>query len=549
MSTRGRASRTELIPLDSRIRWTLAFRVLLALGPAAMWLLLPSARAVPWEPVVFAGAAYLVFNLVTWPLSRLGRKLAVSTFLASLLVDGVFLAWSFHALNGLNGPMGYLVSLHVIGVTLLVSFRSGLRVALWHSLLALAVLEAEAAQVFGPTSTREFPVEGFATYLAALWITGLATATFAAVNERELRRRRYDVEVLRRFALALEGTNDTARILALLAELARTELMATRVVALANPVVDPSEPGGSGIRGTAITVVGDAPAVFDETPDEFPAGSLVRQAIERREPVLSLGADPVADDWLLDLLPGLHHVVVVPFVLEEQLVGALAFEYGARRGRVHRVERRLVATAQQAVAQAAMALARAILLARLRTAAETDGLTEVANRRMFDATLEREAAQSRRTGESFAVGLVDLDFFKSLNDQHGHLVGDDVLRRAARALRETCREGDLAARYGGEEFAVIFTHVTADQAAVAAERVRAAIERAGGPVAVTASVGVATFPDHASDSRELLSLADAALYLAKSSGRNRVVVAGLGGEKPRMVPRPRAAEARPASAG
>jgi diguanylate cyclase (GGDEF)-like protein len=142
---------------------------------------------------------------------------------------------------------------------------------------------------------------------------------------------------------------------------------------------------------------------------------------------------------------------------------------------------------------------------------------------------------------------VDLDFFKSLNDQHGHVVGDDVLRRAARAIRETCREGDLAARYGGEEFAVIFTHVTADQAAVAAERVRAAIQGAGGPVAVTASVGVATFPDHASDGRALVALADEALYLAKSSGRNRVVVAALGDEKPRVVPRPRAAQARPAS--
>jgi diguanylate cyclase (GGDEF)-like protein len=514
-----------------------------------MWLLLPSARAEPWGPVALAAVVYLGINLVTWPITRLGRRVAVSTFLASLLVDGVYLAWAFHALNGLAGPMGHLVALHIVAVTLLVSFRSGLRLAMWHSLLALAVLEAEAAQVFGPTPTREFPVEGFATYLAVLWITGLATATFAAVNERELRRRRYDVEVLRRFALSLEGANDPARILALLAELARTELLASRVVTIVSPLDDASVPGGSGVRGTVVAVVGGAPPLFDEAPDHFPPGSMVAQAILRREPLLSERPHPVADAWLLDLLPGLHHAVVVPFVLEDQLVGALAFEYGrgSRRSRAHRVERRLLATAQQATAQAAMALGRAILLARLRTAAETDGLTEVANRRMFDATLEREAAQTRRTGDSFAVALVDLDFFKSLNDQHGHLVGDDVLRCAARAIRETCREGDLAARYGGEEFAVIFTHVTADQAAVAAERVRSAIQQAGGPVPVTASVGVATFPDHASDGRELLALADAALYLAKSSGRNRVVVAGLGDEKPRMVPRPRAAEARPAS--
>jgi diguanylate cyclase (GGDEF)-like protein len=96
---------------------------------------------------------------------------------------------------------------------------------------------------------------------------------------------------------------------------------------------------------------------------------------------------------------------------------------------------------------------------------------------------------------------------------------------------------------------VIFTHVTADQAGVAAERLRAAVQGLTGSVPVTASVGVATFPDHADDPRELVSHADAALYLAKSSGRNRVVVAGLGGEKPRMVPRPRAAEPRPASKG
>ncbi|HEY0485088.1 MAG TPA: sensor domain-containing diguanylate cyclase [Mycobacteriales bacterium] len=551
MSAGARASRAELVPLASRIRWTVGFRMLLGLTPPLVWLLLPSARTEPSGPVLLAAAGYIALVLLIWPLTRLGRRAAVTVFLGTLLLDGLYLAWSFHALHGLDGPIGYLVSLHIVAVTLLMSFRSGLRVTLWHSLLALAVLEAEAAQVFGATVTRAFPVQGFATYLAVLWITSLATATFAAVNERELRRRRYDVEVLRRFALSLEETDDPARILALLAELARDELLASRVVALANPLDDPGIAGGSGTRGTVVTLNGAEPPVFGEAPERFPSGSLVGLALARRGPLLTLSPDPREDEWLLDLLPGLHHVVVVPFVLDEQLLGALVFEYsrGPRAGRTDRIERRLLSTAHQATTQAAMALGRAILLGRLRTAAETDGLTEVANRRMFDVTLEREAAQSRRTGDSFAVGLVDLDFFKSLNDQHGHLTGDDVLRRAARAIRETCREGDLAARYGGEEFAVIFTHVTADQAAVAAERVRAAIQGIGGSVPVTASVGVATFPDHADDPHDLLSQADAALYLAKSSGRNRVVVAGLAGEKPRMVPRPRAAEPRPASKG
>jgi two-component system cell cycle response regulator len=549
MSGGARASRTEQVPLASRIRWTLGFRVILVLTPPLMWQFLPATRSEAWAPVALAAGVYLGLMLLTWPLNRLGRRVALSLFLGSLLLDGVYLAWAFHALDGLDGPVGYLVSLHIVAVTLLVSFRSGLRVTMWHSILALTVLEADAAQLLGGSETRAFPVEGFATYLVVLWLTGLATATFAAVNERELRRRRYDVEMLRRFAQSLEETDDPARILASLGQLARDELQASRVVALAHPLDDPGVPGGSGTRGTVVTLTGTEAPVFEEAPDHFPPDSLVGQALARREPLLTLSPDPVEDEWLLDLLPDLHHVVVVPFVLEDQLLGALVFEYeeGPRAGRAARIERRLLSTALQATTQAAMALGRAILLGRLRTAAETDGLTEVANRRMFDVALEREAGQSRRTGESFAVALVDLDFFKSLNDQHGHQTGDDVLRRAARAIRDTCREGDLAARYGGEEFAVIFTHVTADQAAVAAERVRSAIQGIAGGVPVTASVGVATFPDHADDPHELLSQADAALYLAKSSGRNRVVVAGLGGEKPRMVPRPRAAEPRPAT--
>jgi diguanylate cyclase (GGDEF)-like protein len=546
MSTGSRASRTELVPLASRIRWTVTFRVVLILIPPVMWQLLPSARSDAWRPLALAAAGYLALVLVTLPLPRLGRAVALATFLASLLVDGVYLAWAFHSLHGLSGPVGYLVALHIVAVTLLVSFRSGLRLAMWHSLLGFAVLQAETAQVFGRTETRVFPVEGFATYLAVLWITALATATFAAVNERELRRRRYDAEVLRRFALSLEALDDPARILAALAALARQELLATRVLALARPDRDPTVPGGSGVLGTVVMLTdGDVP-MFDDAPEQLPPGSLITQALTRREPVLSSGANPVADEWLLDRLPGAQDLVVVPFVLDDQLDGALVFEYGAASWltRVARVERRLLNTAQQAAAQATMALGRAILLQRLRTAAETDGLTKVANRRMFDVTLEREAARTRRAGGSFAVALVDLDYFKSLNDEHGHLVGDDVLRGTAQAIRTTCREGDLAARYGGEEFAVIFTHVTADQAAVAAERVRSAIQRADVTVPITASIGVATFPDHADDPRELLELADASLYLAKSAGRNRVVVAGLDGEKPRMVPRPRASETR-----
>jgi diguanylate cyclase (GGDEF)-like protein len=535
MSKNTRLPSMEQVPLASRIGWALAFRVLVVTAPLAMWLLLPNSRSSSWVALAGPAAVYLSLVLLSVPLVRLGRGVAVSVFLGSLLADGAYLIWAFHALQGLDGPVVYLVVLHVVAVTLLASFRTGLRLAMWHSLLTLTVLEAEIAQVVSPVRgvPTSFPLADFATYLAVLWAAGLLTATFSAVNERELRRRRYDVEVLRRFALQLEETDDTAKILLDLAKLSRDELLATRVVGVVRSVHEDGA-GPSPEEGGTVVVLGqsDRPAL-GRAPTEFMPGSLVRRAQARRSTVLAAKPDPVADAWLLEYLPGAQNLVVVPFALERQLSGALIFEHGKRTSsRSMRVDRRILGTAEQATAHAAMALGRAALLGRLRGLAETDGLTRVANRRIFDDTLEREMARSDSTGVSFAVALVDLDHFKALNDQHGHLTGDDVLRGVARAIRNTCRDGDLAARYGGEEFAAVLVNITPEEAAEVAERIRMAIEAADVPVPITASVGVACYPDHAHDARSLVAASDAALYVAKSSGRNQVVTTGLAAAAP-----------------
>ncbi len=181
------------------------------------------------------------------------------------------------------------------------------------------------------------------------------------------------------------------------------------------------------------------------------------------------------------------------------------------------------------------------LEAKLRELASFDGLTGIANRRSFDDTLMRELSRARRDARPVSLAMADIDHFKRYNDRHGHPAGDECLRRVARAIAGAVRRaGDLAARYGGEEFVVILPNTDAAAAAIVAEKIRAgvaALELAHGDSSaaafVTISVGVATWApqlsgdsfDPAGASKELLSLADQALYRAKASGRNRVAAA------------------------
>jgi diguanylate cyclase (GGDEF)-like protein len=180
--------------------------------------------------------------------------------------------------------------------------------------------------------------------------------------------------------------------------------------------------------------------------------------------------------------------------------------------------------------QARTALENAMLHERLELAAVTDVLTGLPNRRRFEESLATEIARSDRYGGSLALIIADLDDFKQVNDRHGHLAGDDVLRAFAKAMRETVRELDTAARYGGEEFALLLPGTDLAGAERVAERIRVRMEAAhvrtiaGEAVQVTASFGVAAYPDSPSQA-DLIAAADKALYRAKAAGKNRVAVA------------------------
>jgi diguanylate cyclase (GGDEF)-like protein len=184
-------------------------------------------------------------------------------------------------------------------------------------------------------------------------------------------------------------------------------------------------------------------------------------------------------------------------------------------------------TAASLAGQAVVALENARLHRIVERQALVDVLTGLGNRRQAEEWLRVELARAERLGGQVGLILADLDDFKAINDRHGHPAGDIVLRAVADALRESVREIDLPARWGGEEFAVILPGTGLDGAAQVAERLRESIadrrivSRAGLPLAVTASFGVASASGEASLA-QLLVGADDALYRAKRAGKNRV---------------------------
>jgi diguanylate cyclase (GGDEF)-like protein len=159
-----------------------------------------------------------------------------------------------------------------------------------------------------------------------------------------------------------------------------------------------------------------------------------------------------------------------------------------------------------------------------------DGLTMAYNKRYFSERLESEYKYAERHGEALTLMMLDLDHFKPINDEHGHVAGDHALKLFAAAMISCVRNEDVFARYGGEEFAIISRAIPTESARVFAERLRRATEKLavefeGRHIPLTVSIGVATYPDARPTSAiDLLAAADRALYWAKDGGRNRIAV-------------------------
>ncbi len=234
---------------------------------------------------------------------------------------------------------------------------------------------------------------------------------------------------------------------------------------------------------------------------------------------------------------GLQSLKIFPLVAGDRILGTVVA--GSRKkGAFDNDELRML---EVIAIQAAQAVLRAQLFEAMEKMATTDGLTGLFNHRTFQGRLDEQLATARRYGRKLSFILTDIDHFKPVNDTYGHQTGDYVLKGVARILKEQARDTDIVARYGGEEFAIIMPETDAKGAHAIAERIRERVlkevfQTEQGPLKVTLSLGVATFPDQNVEKAQLIELADQCLYFAKDHGRNQsVTVAQMQANRPRAV--------------
>ena len=223
-------------------------------------------------------------------------------------------------------------------------------------------------------------------------------------------------------------------------------------------------------------------------------------------------------------LRGIASLLCLPLICADEVMGTFTLAT-RRRGAFPNDTREMLGVIAN---QVAVSLENAKMYRQMETMATTDGLTGVANRRMFQERLADLTGRAERHQLKLAVILCDIDHFKRVNDTYGHPVGDVVLRGVARILADSVRKIDVVARYGGEEFAVIMDGADADGAQLLAERIRldvaaAAFAAEAGPFQVTLSLGIADMTLGGQGKQTIVERADQALYHAKHCGRNRSV--------------------------
>lgn len=401
----------ELLSIGERSKYLLALRAVLGAGVVAL----------AWtEPDLAVGAValgtilYLAITAAAATLERRSEALVLPVLLGTLLLDGIAFAAAVAATGGATSPVRFLALGHVVVVTLLFSYRSGLKIAMWHTLLYLVVAFAEPAGVIpGDRSYASIETTTLAT-IAGIWLAALVTATFAALSERELRRQKVDLErlsaMLRRIQTA-EGPDEIAAIL--LTELTETFSFHSGAV-MASPEGELSVIATEGDVATPRTFL---------RPDP-----VVDRAITERSVLALQHFDPHTDPGLAATFPRSRNVLVVPLLADRgRALGVVVLERG---GNQRGIRRWVVAMVEQFVSHGALALNAAWLSeerqARLREIQELKEQLEIQN-----AGLETTVAE--RTGElrSAITHLEEIDAQRRRLLDHVVRVGEEERQRIA----------------------------------------------------------------------------------------------------------------------
>ena len=510
----GSLDRAEYAVLNDRMRHLFVLRLAIA-GVVLAWASLrPELLGLSARDLGGVTAAYLILT-AAFEFGR-RRSLRLSHFLLSLmlLLDGVYLVTAMYATGGMQSPIRFLIYLHIVALSLLASYRTGLKIAIWYSLLFFVVIYAQAAALIAPVDVvpgQEVAFDQMPILNAtSLWVFALATSAFSAMNERELRQRRADLQALVHVGTRLDDEGDPVR--------------------QAQLVLDGLAERFDFARGAVLGASDDGLVVLAQRgAADVPSGvvdvdAVVRRAWERHDLVAIKKVDPVLDPLLTRLLPGARQLLVSPMVADARPVGAIVVEYRSRH--IGGVERRVASVIGQFASIAALNLRNAVLLKHVQDLADRDSLTGAANRRMFQVTLERilDDHPSQSNDNVTAILFIDLDDFKIVNDTLGHAAGDALLVEITSRIDRLVRKDDLVARLGGDEFAIL----TRDKRDLRHSRLMAErlVRELRSPyligetsVSVTASIGIASADDAHGGASELVRNADVAMYMAKANGK------------------------------
>jgi len=222
------------------------------------------------------------------------------------------------------------------------------------------------------------------------------------------------------------------------------------------------------------------------------------------------------------LKQGTRSVVYLPLSIKDQIIGSLS----VASNRPDAYSAKQIRLLEQVALQIATPIENSQLYARAEQRSRIDELTGLFNRRHFEERLKEEISRHSRYGDVFSIFMIDLDNFKSYNDIYGHVSGDVLLNQIGKVITNSVRDADQAFRYGGDEFVVVLPQTTMNDANVVAERVQEGVaeEMKKKEIAVTCSIGLASYPSDGVISGELVTAADTALYFAKRTGGNRVYI-------------------------
>src|SRR4051794_19283264 len=283
------------------MRWMQGLRAAVVLTAAAIAVLAPHSLAADRVALAAATGGFIALMAVAQVLTRVLRSRGVTVFGATLIFDGLYLAYAAYATGGPGSPLRYAIVLHLIAVALLASYRTGLKMAMWHSLLLLVVFYAQDGGILEASHEAGIgigtPFQRLLEFSAVFWIVAVATSTLAAVNERELRRRRYDLEALAAMAARLEAVSEPAEVADTLIDAIGETFDFTRAVLVG--ALDGAQPQLLAEHGTDAAPAHDGPL--------HPRSVLAVAGAERRSRLVA-ELDTAADPWLASLLPGARNL-------------------------------------------------------------------------------------------------------------------------------------------------------------------------------------------------------------------------------------------------